>query len=146
MKKLIAFALLVLFTTACSEDNVDVENCSYSSNRYRSYTQITQNIVGTWVLKKQIVMLANAPTPNVKIVLDKNGRVEFYRNDMLVHQDTYRIESQPNSDEFRLVVSSWGDTLDENRWFVSGTIYLCQSELFLDNGIAFDAPGYVYQK
>lgn len=112
-------------------------------------------IVGKWQLKAMITMIQNSEVPNYQVEFKEDGGVFVSKAGELIYTDAYSlIEGEqfenpaiqiitdnlmPNSTEGDLVIGNEGS-------IIKGWVRICENELMLDHGIAFDAPGYLFRK
>lgn len=105
-------------------------------------------IVGTWQLKGMITMMPTEEVPNIKVEFKEDGGVFVTNAGENVFTNAYSINENVSEDGYRSIVittDEFGTDFNENN-FIKGTIRICEDELMIDNGIAFDAPGYLLRK
>lgn len=107
----------------------------------------TSKIVGEWQLKAILTMIQSNEVPNIVLKIDNNLEVSVLEAGKKVHDDKLKItvESGENYSILKLE-SSRGEFSNGNYNFLYGNLRVCDNELFIDNGIAFDAPGYYFRK
>lgn len=158
-----AFALLVF--ASCEKTSVNAEipdNVAFldaeALSEFTCINQQTDNpprisdarkwIVGKWQLKGMITMIPYVEVPNIKIEFKEDGGVFISNAGENVFTNAYSLNENENNGYKSIVISTddFGtDPFNENN-ILSGTIRICENELMIDNGIAFDAPGYLLRK
>ncbi|AWV99625.1 hypothetical protein DJ013_16175 [Arcticibacterium luteifluviistationis] len=105
-------------------------------------------IVGTWQLKGMITMLPTVEVPNIKIEFKEDGGVFVTNAGENVFTNAYSINDNVSENGYRSIVITTDEFgIETNEYnFLTGTIRICQDELMIDNGIAFDAPGYLLRR
>ncbi|WP_341226610.1 hypothetical protein [uncultured Arcticibacterium sp.] len=105
-------------------------------------------IVGTWQLKGMITMMPTEEVPNLKVEFKEDGGVFVTNAGENVFTNAYSINDNISDNGFRsieITTDEFGIETSEFNFF-TGTIRICEDELMIDNGIAFDAPGYLLRK
>ena len=104
-------------------------------------------IVGKWQLKGMIARMANPEIPNYQIEFLADGGVTVTLAGKKVFSDAYSVieETSNGYRNLKLITDSLMD-LENQHNIVKGNIRICEKELMLDQGIAFDAPGYLFRK
>lgn len=104
-------------------------------------------IVGKWQLKGVIAMIENPEIPNYQVEFMEDGGVFVTLAGKNVYTDAYSLveNNENNYRSINLVTDTFPETFNENN-IVKGTIRICENELMVDQGIAFDAPGYLFRR
>lgn len=104
-------------------------------------------IVGKWQLKSMITMMPNTQVPNYQIEFKEDGGVFVNLAGVAVYTDAYSVVEtvENNFSSIKMVTDNLMDFSNEHN-IVKGTIRICEKELMLDQGIAFDAPGFLFRK
>jgi hypothetical protein len=104
-------------------------------------------IIGKWQLKSKITMIPNAQVPNYQIEFKEDGGVFVTLVGVSVYTDAYSLVEnvENNYRSIKMVTDNLMDFSNEHN-IVKGTIRVCEKELMLDQGIAFDAPGFLFRK
>lgn len=104
-------------------------------------------IVGKWQLTGVIAMIPNPEVPNIQVEFMSDGGVFVTKDGDNVFTDAYSvIENETNGyTSLQVVTDQLPDDFNENN-IVRGTLRICESELMIDQGIAVDAPGYLFRK
>lgn len=104
-------------------------------------------IVGTWQLKGMITMMPTTEVPNIKIEFKEDGGVFVTNAGKNVFTNAYSINDKIENDYRSIVITTDQFGIETNEYnFLTGTIRICENELMIDNGIAFDAPGYLLRR
>lgn len=104
-------------------------------------------LIGKWQLKGVIAMIRNPEIPNYQIEFKEDGGVFITLAGKSVFTDAYSlIEATENDFRYlKLVTDNLLGANNEHN-IAKGTVRVCEKELMLDQGIAFDAPGYLFRK
>lgn len=104
-------------------------------------------IVGKWRLKGIISMLPSNQVPDIELEFFEDGGVFVYKNGVNTYTDAYSIvEKTENSYSYLKLI---GDNmiLDHQETPIPrGVLRICEKELMIDQGMAFDAPAYLFRK
>lgn len=104
-------------------------------------------IVGKWQLKGVITMLPTTQVPDIEVEFFEDGGVFVYKNGKNTYTDAYSIvEKNENSYRYLQLI---GDNMMidyEETPIPRGTLRICEKELMIDQGMAFDAPAYLFRK
>jgi len=161
--KNILIAFLVLTFSSCEKESaipdsvafvkaeaVSEFNCvNQQADKSPSLENARKWIEGKWQLKGMITMLPTTEVPNIKIEFKEDGGVFVTHAGKNVFSNAYSINETIENGFRHLIISTDfistnGDFNEYN--FLKGTIRICEKELMIDNGIAFDAPGYLLRK
>lgn len=168
--KYLLFTLLVIGLGSCEKASVDTEISDsiafVEAEAYSEFDCINQQadnptsednarkwIVGKWQLKGMITMMPTTEVPNIKIEFKEDGGVFVTNAGKNIFTNAYSINETTENGFKYLIISTdfitntdnFGNDLGEYN-FLKGTIRICENELMIDNGIAFDAPGYLLRK
>lgn len=144
---------------ACKKDaeqQVVVSDCLNKTVDEPVVVDDIKNIIyGEWQLKE---LIGNMPTkskvPDLKIVFKptkgfqiKYNEADIYENGKLTNTMTFFL-NQKDGNGYRSVeiVSDSTNFKNGDYNFLRGTIRICENQMMIDNGIALDAPGYVFTK
>jgi hypothetical protein len=161
MKNIILlFVLLASFSSCKSEDEVLNENIK--TENPADFTclnsvvdtpflipDITKYLYTSWTLKNVVTMVPSKTVPNVKVVFNKNGTVDVYEDGKKAYQTTFTLKEESGNSYKWVTISSEANNLADHptiKHIIAGTIRLCEKELILDHGMAFDAPAYMFRK
>ncbi|MGR3810260.1 hypothetical protein [Jiulongibacter sp. NS-SX5] len=161
MKKLVLSLMMVgLMSAACEKtDSEPLENVSNAetladfecineqADNPASLSDAQQWIVGTWQLTGVIAMIPDPQVPNISIEFKEDGGVFVSQDDEVIFTDAYSvIESEINGVKYLEIITDTlpGDFQENN--MVKGGLRICENEMMIDQGIAFDAPGYLLRK
>lgn len=163
MKKIL-LTLSVLSFIACEKDDVSEaindELAFITSESLEEFDCVGQQvetlptiedaramIVGTWQLKGMITMVPTEEVPNIKIEFKEDGGVFVTNAGQNVFTNAYSINDKVENDYRSIVITTDEFGMETNEYnFLTGTIRICENELMIDNGIAFDAPGYLLRR
>ena len=160
MKNLFAYLLLVfgIITSGC--ENKNIETAEKKDDLPVNFDCINQmadkpllvdvakkKMIGEWQLKQIATMLPSKTVPDIKVVFSGSDKVEVYENGKLKYGTDYSLK-QENIDKTPMVTLETKEIkLAEGDYkFLFGAIRVCDKELLIDNGMAFDAPAYFFVK
>lgn len=110
-------------------------------------------IVGTWQLKAMITMLPSNEVPNYKVTFMEDGGVFVKKAGEQVFADAYSVIDDKEGDyQYLKIITDSFEIVDgintnfNEHNIVRGTLRICEKEMMVDQGIAFDAPGYLFRK
>ncbi|RYU92873.1 hypothetical protein [Emticicia agri] len=167
MKKLLfgfsLFSLLSLNACKTSEENtpspnmlkaesiLDFDCIRTSADVSRRIADVKKEIYGEWQLKGMITMMPSFEVPDLKIVIsqksDGKQLAQVYENGKLTKAMTYDLVEDEYNKIYYVGIKSDKDKFDDGSYnFITGNIRICPGELMIDNGIALDAPGYLFRK
>ena len=159
-KQLIYFTMLSCMSfLACKKEEqqeVAMSDClNKTVDKPMVVADVKGNIYGEWQLRE---LIGNMPTkskvPDLKIVFkDISGSsidkqiADIYENGKLTNSMSYTLK-QVDGNGYRTVqiVSDAVNFQNGDYNFLRGTIRTCENQMMIDNGIAFDAPGYIFTK
>ncbi|MFT5885514.1 MAG: hypothetical protein ACI9IP_001974 [Arcticibacterium sp.] len=168
--KYLLLTLLGFGFTACEDKAMEGENLDavafVQAESFQDFTCVYQQadnppaiadarkwIVGKWQLKGIISMVPNMEVPNIKVEFLADGGVFVTNAGKTVFTNAYSINDVTENNysyinittDATVITDGLGqDSSGDN--FLKGTIRICENELMIDNGIAFDAPGYLFRK
>lgn len=111
-----------------------------------------KEIYGEWQLKGMITMMPpSSEVPDVKLRISQkdNGKqlAEIYENGKLTHTMTYDLKQEEYEKLLWVAIQPDKETFDDGSYnYIKGSIRICPGELMIDNGMAFDAPAYLFRK
>lgn len=167
MKKLL-FLLLIPFCFSCEESNetaspepdfitaesIDAFDCvNDQADNPPALADAQKWIVGKWQLKGVISMIPNPEIPNYQVEFMEDGTVIVTKAGERVYTDAYSVIDSKEGDYQYLeiitdsfeIVDGLNSNFNEHN-IVEGTLRICEKEMMVDQGIAFDAPGYLFRK
>ncbi|WP_131458376.1 hypothetical protein [Jiulongibacter sediminis] len=159
MKKLLLGVMLVAFMS-CEKTDSQPINETDKAETLDDFTCINEQadnpadladaqnwIVGKWQLTGIIAMMPDVEVPNIQVEFKSDGGVFVEKDGENVFTDAYSvIENESNGyTSLQVITDQLPDNFDEYN-IVKGTLRICESELMIDQGIAFDAPGYLFRK
>jgi hypothetical protein len=107
-------------------------------------------IQGTWQQTGMITMMPQTRVPAVKIVFKNHlmgptdrQLAEVYENDRLVTTVVYILTQTASG---LTMVSENPVMLSTGEMQLRGRVLICEQELMIDNGMAFDAPAYLFRR
>ncbi len=158
MSKYFIFLCLLIFSFGCKKDEDLKTKTDCFVNQVDTATKkvdVLKYIYGTWKLTSMITMLPSDNVPNIKVTfmdvlgapIDKQvANVSI--DDKMIGTVIYSlVEKEVGGTTFvNFETESFviGNTNEYN--FIRGAIKICPEEMMIDNGIAFDAPGYIFSK
>jgi hypothetical protein len=158
MKKSTLFIVgLLILVMSCKDNNDNVVESdellciNENIDKPLSVADVKKYIYGEWKLVGLITMLPSKEVPDIKVVfkdvlgapIDKQI-AEYYEDGKLVGSTLYSLK-QDGATIVNIVSDS--QTFDNDKYnFFRGIVRICKDELMIDNGIAFDAAGYLFRK
>ena len=149
MKKILILVFALLSQVGCkkSEETTPDIQCNLS-NYAKDKTTASKRIIGVWQLEFISSMMAHPPPPpKVTLTFRSDAQVKLVVEGITKYDGKYEIKSTLLGSEnyLSIVLSDWDYQKDVNN-FTKGTIYICDTKIFIDDGIAYDGPGYSYTK
>jgi hypothetical protein len=158
-KQLIYLAILsCLGFTACKKDvqqEVVASDClNKTVNNPVVLGDVKYIIYGEWQLREIIANIPNSKVPDLKVVFKPTqgvqvtyNTVDIYENGKLTNTVTFSLK-QKDGNGYRSVeiVTDSANFKNGDYNFLKGTFRTCENQMMIDNGIAVDAPGYVFTK
>jgi uncharacterized protein (DUF111 family) len=163
MKKFAILSMLVGLFLSCESQSVDKEISTVAmiqAEEIANFTCINKQadnaipvseakdkIAGEWQLKAILTMIQSNEVPNIVLKVSEDLSVTVLQAGKKVHDDKLKI-TEESGDNYRVlkIESSRENFSNGNFNFLYGNLRVCDNELFIDNGIAFDAPGYFFRK
>ena len=107
-------------------------------------------IYGEWQLRELIANIPNPKVPNLKIIfkeISDKQVADIYSDGKLSTTIAYSLK-QKDGNGYRSVeiISDSTNFQNGDYNFLKGTIRICENQMMIDNGIAVDAPGYIFTK
>lgn len=162
MKKQLIYLTILscLGFTACKKEveqkEVIISDClNKTVDQPVLVADVKSKIYGEWQLYE---LIGNMPTkskaPDLKIVfknisgstIDKQV-ADIYENGKLTNTMPYSLKQKEGNGYQSVEIISDSESFQNGAYnFLRGTIRICENQMMIDNGIAFDAPGYVFTK
>lgn len=163
MNKLAFLVLLLSILISCESESVDEEISTVAMIEAESIADFTcineqadnappvseakNKVVGDWQLKAILTMLPSNEIPNIVLRIDNELAVSVFQAGVIVHADNLKITGESGTNYSILKLESSRENFSNGDFnFLYGNLRVCDNELFIDNGIAFDAPGYYFRK
>ena len=168
--KYLILGLLAFSFTACEDKAMEEDNSNevafLDGESFQDFTCVYQQadtppaiedarkwIVGKWQLKGIISMMPSMEVPNIKVEFLADGGVFVTNAGKTVFTNAYSINDMTENDysyinvttDAMTITDGIGQDVNQDN-FLKGTIRICENELMIDNGIASDAPGYLFRK
>jgi hypothetical protein len=148
--------LLVLFLS-CSEDTDPIIPCEASGKLDNTKAEANQHIYGRWKLIKIFAFrVQNIEVPDMEILfvgspgtVTDNQVAYVMEKGKMIGTVTYTISESIGEDKNKYLNINSGENItytNGNGNIIRGQLRICQNELLLDNGMAFDAPGYLFKR
>lgn len=111
-------------------------------------------IFGEWQLNGMITMLPSKEIPDLKIILSnipasptEKPIAEIFENGVSKGNVKFELKEMKWESYISVVMESENVSLSTDYYnFIKGNIRICEGELMIDNGMAFDAPAYLFRK
>jgi hypothetical protein len=146
-KQMIYLTLLSCFSfIACKKDDC--------TNDSIFLADVKSEIYGEWQLTTYIANIPNPKVPDLKVIfkdvlgnpIDKQI-ADIYENGKLTNTVLYSLkQSSTNNHQVVQIVSDSTRFQNGDYNFLRGNIRICENQMMIDNGIALDAPGYIFTK
>jgi hypothetical protein len=148
--------LLVLFFS-CSEDTDHNIPCEASGKLDNTKVEANQHIYGRWKLIKIFAFRApNVEVPDMEILFvgspgtaTDNQVAYVIQKGINIGTVKYTISESLGENKNKYLNINSGENItytNGNSNIIRGQLRICQNELLLDNGMAFDAPGYLFKR
>jgi hypothetical protein len=148
---------LMLFSLSCQKDeSYKLFDClSTKTDELLKKEEVLKYIYGTWQLRQMITMIPQDTVPDIKVTfkdvlgapIDKQI-ADISLDGKLIGSILYTLVEKTIEGKSYVYFESdsyvIGNTNEYN--FIRGDIRICPDELRIDNGMAFDAPAYLFQK
>lgn len=151
--------IVLFFMSACSESSISPSDQFIQREEVSAFDCINKQadnppklsdaqkwIVGKWQLKSIITMVPENQIPNMQAEFLSDGTVFVFLAGKKVYTDAFSIieNKEGNYSSLQLINDN---LLSESEYrIVNGTLRICEKEMMVDQGIAFDAPGYLFRK
>ncbi|UTA67106.1 hypothetical protein [Emticicia sp. 21SJ11W-3] len=166
-KTLIGFGILsLLYLSSCktsadevpalnrvkAESILDFDCVRNSADVPLTIADAKKGIYGEWQLKGTILyapLPEDLPDIRLKISEKSTGKqlVEIFENGKLAKTMTFDFTQGQVDKLYWVTLKPDFETFADGSYnYIRGTIRLCPTELMIDNGMAFDAPAYLYRK
>ncbi len=158
------FSLLYLSSCKTSDEDVPALNtlkaesildfdCLYNSADVPlKIADVKKEIYGEWQLKGTITMISpGAEIPDVKLVIsqksDGKQLAQIYENGKLANTMTFDFKQETFEKLSWVTIQPDKEKFDDGDYnYIKGNVRICPGELMIDNGMAFDAPAYLFRK
>jgi hypothetical protein len=136
-----------------SESILDFDCLRNSADVPLKIADVKKEIYGEWQLKGMITMMppSSEDMPDIRLVISQksNGKqlAEIYKDKKLVNTMTYDLEQIEQDKLAWVIIKPDKEMFDDGTYnYIKGGIRICPGELMIDNGMAFDAPAYLFRK
>lgn len=135
-----------------AESILDFDCLRNSANVSLKIADVKKEIYGEWQLKGMITMVPPSDeVPDIKLVLsqknDGKQLAQIYENGKLTKTMTYDLTQHEYDQISSVGINPDKDKFDDGSYnFIRGGIRICPGELMIDNGMALDAPAYLFRK
>ncbi|UBM58301.1 hypothetical protein LAG90_15970 [Marinilongibacter aquaticus] len=119
------------------------------SNAIKDLALAQSTIVGKWQMRMIISMAPLEKIDNIQIEFLEDGGVKVYLDNELQYTDAYSVvegENTLNEISLRILTDSMEIGEQKDYDIVNGDLRLCDNELMIDQGMAFDAPAFVFKR
>lgn len=123
------------------------------ANESLTTATVNKNIFGNWQLYGKLTMLPTKQIPNLKLtILPLQGNketlsIEIFENNLSKGKVTAKLSEIDALQQTFVQINSENISLPSDYYnFIRGTVRICEKELMIDNGMAFDAPAYLFRK
>ncbi|GAB3519739.1 hypothetical protein [Emticicia fontis] len=136
-----------------SESILDFDCLRNSADVPLKIADVKKEIYGEWQLKGMITMMppTTEDMPDIRLVISQkaNGKqlAEIFRDGKIVNTMTYDLEQFEQDKLAWVIIKPDKETFDDGSYnYIKGSIRICPGQLMIDNGMAFDAPAYLFRK
>jgi len=135
-----------------AESILDFDCLHNSADVPLTIADVKKGIYGEWQLKGNVTYLPfEGELPDVKLKISEKSTgkqlAEIYENGKLTKTMTYDLEQGQHDKLLWVIIKPDQETFADGSYnYIKGTFRLCPNELMIDNGMAFDAPAYLYRK
>lgn len=153
MKNLALVFFFSLMLNNCDKnDSQPCEDIMQSTEN--NLSDARQNLCGKWKLTDYFAFRSLIDDPNLKIEFSKGKAENEYiaevkEDDKSIGNATFQLEETINLDNLKILKMTTNKTkqFSNARYnFLFGEMRICKNKLLIDNGMIFDAPGYVFDK
>lgn len=141
MMKTLIFMFLTGLVMTCNKQGITT-TCNANTDYTKDADQARKWIVGDWKLVRVTTMIPNPTVDNVVLKFSDTGQISISKDDKLKATHTYQIADVQGN----LILKTDAEPTGENWYVRNPMVRICSSELFLDGGIAYDGPGYTFQR
>jgi hypothetical protein len=157
--------LLVAPLFGCQPENVtqkglenlkmaDFECLNKQANQLLTAIESNKMIYGEWKLYGMLTMLPTKAIPDIKIVLSniptspsEKPVAEIFENSVPMGRVKFVLKEINRESITSVLIESENVSLPADYYnFIKGHVRICNDELMIDNGMAFDAPAYLFRK
>jgi hypothetical protein len=132
----------------------DFDCLNKQANQSLTVSEANKLIYGKWKLYGMLTMLPTKEIPDIKLILSnlptspsEKPVAEIFENGVLKGMVKFVLKEMKWETYTNVVVESENVSLPADYYnFIKGNIRICEGELMIDNGIAFDAPAYLFRK
>ncbi|MDP5122212.1 MAG: hypothetical protein NWQ46_11495 [Spirosomaceae bacterium] len=163
MQKFIFSILFATLIFSCESQTVDEEmsteamiqaeatgsfNCiNEQADKPITLTEANSKMAGEWQLKAIMTMIPSNEVPNIVLKIDKDLAVSVYIAGKKQHDDQLSIATEAGNVFKGIVLQSSRNQFSNGDFnFLYGNLRVCDKEMLIDNGMAFDAPAYFFRK
>jgi hypothetical protein len=160
MKHALVIALVgmvFMTTSACQKSEEDLleakattinfDCVNAQADKAPALADAQKNIVGSWTLKRVASMMPTTSVPNIEIIFRQNGSYDLIKDGKVIGTDTYKIKEESMSNSTWLTISATQESFSNQEYnIVRGSLRVCANEMLIDNGMAFDAPGFYFAR
>lgn len=136
MKNLLFYLLILTLAISGCHDKV-LPDGEYTTN----LRQANKLFPGTWKLTKVQAQMPNPPVPNVQIIVSGN-QITLLKDGKQIDKVDYVIIK--TDDYLQLKTNAKPES--DNWYLRNPAIKISNNEIFLDTGMAYDAPGFTFEK
>lgn len=135
-----------------AESILDFDCIRTSADVPLKIADVKKEIYGEWQLKGMITMVPPSDeVPDTKVVIsqksDGKQLAEIYLNGKLANTMTYDLKQEEFEKLLWVTIQPDKQTFNDGSYnYIRGRIRICPGELMIDNGMAFDAPAYLFRK
>jgi Kunitz/Bovine pancreatic trypsin inhibitor domain len=138
---------------AYSKLNVAFACINIATEQSLLVADVKQRIYGEWKLQAVWANVANPPVPEVKVVfkdvlgapIDKQV-ADVYLNCKLAYTTTYNLKQINGTIKSVRLEPDKKTYMANEPAVLGGTVKICEGELMIDTGMAFDASAYLFRK
>lgn len=135
-----------------AESILDFDCLRNSADVPLKIADVKKEIYGEWQMKGIITMSpAATEIPDVRLVIsqksDGKQLAQIFENGKLTHSTTFDFKQEAFEKLFWVTIQPDKDRFDDDSYnYIKGSIRICPGQLMIDNGMAFDAPAYLFRK
>lgn len=135
-----------------AESIVDFDCLYKSADVPLTIADVKKEIYGEWQMKGIIAMVqSDADIPDVKLVIsqksDGKQLAEILNDGKLAFSSTFDLEQNSHNELKWVTIKPDREYFNDSTYnFIRGSIRICPGQLLIDNGMAFDAPAFLFRK